>query len=58
MKTEKTSYRIQTENRRIKYAGTGFNSWFTLEDARKKVDYANNERIIEHDGMNILWEVF
>jgi hypothetical protein len=50
-------YRIQTADGKIKFAGTDFNSWFTLEDARNLVDYSSGERIIEHDGVNILWEV-
>ena len=52
-----SKYRIQTADRKIKYVGTGENSWFTLEQARKLVDYSKGERIVEHDGVNILWEV-
>lgn len=52
-----TSYRIQKEDGTIKYAGTGTDSWFNLETARKKVEYAKGEIIIEHDGVNTLWEV-
>ena len=33
----KVKYRIIKPDGRIKYAGTGKDSWFTLEDARKKV---------------------
>jgi hypothetical protein len=50
-------YRIQTADRKIKYAGTGEDSWFTLEKARLLVDYTLGERIVESDGVNILWEV-
>ena len=32
----KLKYRIIKPNGRIKFAGTGEDSWFTLEDARKK----------------------
>ena len=51
-------YRIQKSNGRIKYAGTGSDSWFILEHARQKVNRSVGERIIESDGVNILWEVF
>jgi hypothetical protein len=32
-------------------------SWFTLEKAREIVDYSKGEKIVQHDGMNIIWEV-
>ena len=54
---DKVKYRIQTKERKIKYAGTGDDSWFSLKDARLLVDYDNGERIIESDGVNVLWEV-
>lgn len=54
----KTSYRIQNENGTFFNAGTGLDSWFTLEDARDVVDYDKGQRIIESDGVNILWEAF
>jgi hypothetical protein len=52
-------YRIHTEKRRIKYAGTGSDSWFTLEQAKKLVDTKKGEAIYEYDlrTMNPLWEV-
>lgn len=49
-------YRIQNENGTFVNAGTGLESWFTLEDARKIV--IEGQRIVESDGVNILWEVF
>lgn len=54
----KATYRIQNENGTFLNAGTGFDSWFTLEDARAKVNYEIGQRIIESDGVNILWEAF
>ncbi len=54
----KTSFRIETASRKIKFAGTGENSWFTLDKARKLVDYSKGERIIESNGVETLWEVF
>jgi hypothetical protein len=27
-----------------------------LEQARQEVDYSKGEKIIEHDGVNVLWE--
>lgn len=56
--TRKTPrYRIQTKDGRMKFAGTDRPSWYNLENARKVVNYDNGERIIEHDGVNILWEI-
>lgn len=51
-------YRIQTKDGKFLNAGTGLDSWFTLDKARKLVDYNKGQRIIESDGVNILWEVF
>jgi len=51
-------YRIRTHDNRFKYAGTDNPSWFTLEQARDIVNYARGEEIVEHDGVNVLWEVF
>lgn len=53
----KTGYRIQNEDRTFFGAGTDLGSWFTLEDAKKIVNYEIGQRIVEHDGVNILWEV-
>lgn len=50
-------YRIQTSDGRILNAGTGLESWFSLEKARNEVQYEEGQRIIESDGVNILWEV-
>lgn len=51
-------YRIQNENGSLLNSGTGDDSWFTLEEARKLVNYEAGQRIVESDGVNILWEVF
>lgn len=53
----KTTYRIQTKEGKIKFAGTGQDSWFTLDKARELVNYSEGERIIESNGVDILWEV-
>lgn len=53
-----TNYRIQNQDGTILNAGTNEPSWFNLDQARKLVDRARGQRIIESDGMNILWEVF
>lgn len=53
----KIQYRIYTADRRIKYVGTGLNSWFTLEQAKQKVDYSMGEMIYEFDkNSDPLWE--
>jgi hypothetical protein len=52
----KQNYRIQNENGTFLNAGTGLNSWFNLLDARKIVNYKIGQRIVESDGVNILWE--
>ena len=51
------NYRIQNEDGTFLNANTGLDSWFTLEEARNKVDYSIGQRIVEHDGVSILWEV-
>jgi hypothetical protein len=51
-------YRIQNSNGTYFNAGTGLDSWFTLEKARQIVDYKNGQRIVEHNGVDILWEIF
>jgi len=51
-------YRILTADGKILNAGTGLDSWFTLEQARNIVDYSTGQMIYESDGVNLLWEVF
>jgi len=53
----KAKYRIQNENGTFLNAGTDLESWFTLEDARKLVNYEIGQRIVEHNGTEVLWEV-
>jgi hypothetical protein len=57
-KDNQLKYRILKANKKIKFAGTGMDSWFTLETARTLVDYSLGESIVESDGVNILWEAF
>jgi hypothetical protein len=56
----KKEYRYKIKNADGAYLnnGTGLQSWFTLEQARKIVNYSIGQRIVEHDGVNDLWEVF
>lgn len=54
----KASYRIQKADGKFLNAGTDLNSWFNLDDARNTVKREEGQRIIESDGVNILWEVF
>jgi hypothetical protein len=49
-------YRIQKADGRFLNAGTGVDSWFTLDQARKLVNYKAGQRIVESDGVRILWE--
>ena len=53
----KATYRILHADRTIMNAGTGLDSWFTLETARNLVNYEAGQMIYEHDGMNLLWEI-
>ena len=53
------NYRILTADRRIKYAGTGHDSWFDLDTARKLVDYSKGEGIyyFHPSSAEPLWEI-
>ena len=53
----KNPYRIVNADRTIMNAGTGLDSWFSLDQARKLVNYEAGQMIYQHDGMNLLWEV-
>ena len=53
----KANYRIQNANGTFLNAGTDLGSWLTLENARATVNYEIGQRIVEHDGVNILWEI-
>ena len=50
-------YRIQNNDGSFYNAGTGLDSWFTLEQAKAIVNYEAGQRIVEHDGVNVLWEI-
>lgn len=52
------AFRIQNPNGTIMNAGTDHPSWFTLEQARRLVNYDRGQRIVEDDGVRILWEIF
>ena len=58
MPMPKYKYRIRKADGKFKNAGTDEPSWFTLERAREIVNYSEGEQIVEHDGVNILWEIF
>jgi len=57
-KSNPYKYRILKADKRFLNAGTGLDSWFTLEQARQIVDYTKGQQIVESDGVNILWEAF
>jgi len=55
----KTNYRILNSEGKIKYTGTEMGSWFSLEKAKKIVDYSKGEMIYEYDNNGEkLYEVF
>lgn len=54
----KIKYRIRNNDGTFLNAGTGVDSWFTLERARELVNYSIGQQIVESDGVNILWEAF
>lgn len=50
-------YRIKNANGTYMNAGTGLDSWFTLEKARSLVNYDRGQIIVENDGLQDLWEI-
>lgn len=42
---EKQEYRIKKADGKIKYAGTGIDSWHTISQARSKVEVEKGEKI-------------
>ena len=51
------NFRIITAENRIKFAGTGMDSWFTLDGAKAAVDYNAGEMIYQYDNQgNRLFE--
>jgi hypothetical protein len=53
----KMTFKIQNEDGTFLNVGTDEPSWFTLEDARGIVNINNGQRIVEHNGVSVLWEV-
>lgn len=53
----KYKYKIRNANGTYLNNGTDLTSWFTLEQAKRIVDYSIGQQIREHDGMYDLWEV-
>ena len=53
----KARYKILNADRTVYNVGTVEGSWFTLEEARARVDYSKGQMIYECDGVNMLWEV-
>jgi len=58
MENKPAKYRIRTKEGKILNAGSDSPSWFNLDKARELVNYDDGQTIIEHDGLNVLWEVF
>ena len=56
-KIMKYKYKIRNVDGTYLNNGTGLQSWFTIEEARKIVNYEIGQQIREHDGMFDLWEV-
>lgn len=56
-KIMKYKYKIRNANGTYLNNGTGLQSWFTIEEARKIVNYEIGQQIREHNGMFDLWEV-
>lgn len=56
--SNKCNYRIRLSDGTYLNAGTGLSSWFTLDEARKLVNYSDGQTIVESDGISILWEIF
>lgn len=56
--TDPIKYRIFTKDRKIKFAGTGHDSWFTLEKAKKLCDRSKGEMVYEFNkNGDPMWEV-
>ena len=52
-------FRIITADNKVKFAGTGSDSWFTLAKAEQVVNRENGEMVYEYTcpGGERLWEV-
>ena len=57
---DKRKYKILNSDLKVQYTGTIKGSWFTLEEARRIVDYDKGEMIYEYSGgfTDRLWQVF
>ena len=55
---KQAKYRILNADKTYLNAGTDKGSWFNLADARKTVNYDKGQIIVEHNGVDILWEIF
>lgn len=55
----KAKYKILTADYKVRYTGTSFGSWLTLEQAKRLVNTNKGEMIYEYDiYRNVrLWEV-
>ena len=49
-------YKIRNADGTYLNNGTGLKSWFTIDEARKIVNYSIGQQIREHDGVSDLWE--
>lgn len=50
----KADYRIKRANGTYLNAGTGLDSWFSLEKSRAIVDYSKGEKIVDQWDIEIL----
>lgn len=50
----KANYRIKNANGTYLNAGTGLNSWYTLEQSRGLVDYSKGQKIVDQYDIEIL----
>lgn len=55
--TQKSQFRIITKEKKVKYAGTDYPSWFTLAEAKNIVNYDNGEAIYFDNGERLVCEV-
>jgi len=58
MNKNKWSFRISRKDGSVKYAGTGEDSWFDIEDARDKTNYSKGEKIYSYFNCNKVGEAF
>jgi hypothetical protein len=56
--SQQITFRIKSADGRLLNAGTDKPSWFNLDTARQLVNRAAGQRIIEHNGMQEVCEVF